>query len=112
MAADDPMFTVTRGEGICKSKSNAAALGTEVVVAFDVVVLSSVEVVTVVVATGCTDVVELVIGVGVGVDVVDGVVDVVVGRVTAVAASAVVAGGVTDPSTTLLRRTVAVGTLV
>jgi hypothetical protein len=105
MAADDPMFTVTRGEGICKSKSNAAALGTEVVVAFDVVVLSSVEVVTVVVATGCTDVVELVIGVGVGDDV-------VVGRVAAVAASAVVAGGVTDPSTTLLRRTVAVGTLV
>jgi hypothetical protein len=96
---------VTRGDGICRSKSNAA-LGIDVVVAFEVVVLSGVEVFTVVVATGCTDEVEAVFVVAV----VFGVVG--AGGSVASAARALVVGGVTVPSTTLLRRTVAVGPVV
>jgi hypothetical protein len=85
------MFTDTRGDGICRSKSNAAALGTDVVVALDVVVTGSVEVV-----------------VGVGVVV---VVMLSGGSVAAmVTCTTVVGGGVMTPSTTLRRLTVATGT--
>jgi hypothetical protein len=49
---DEPIFTDTRGDGICRSKSNAAVLGTDVVVAFDVVVTGSVDVLVVDVVVG------------------------------------------------------------
>jgi hypothetical protein len=85
------MFTDTRGDGICRSKSNAAVLGIEVVVAFDVVVTGSV----------------VVVGLGVA-----EVVVVMGGSVTAiVGGTLVVAGSVMGPSTTLRRLTVAPGTL-
>ncbi len=94
IGVDEPIFTDTRGDGICRSKSNVAVVAIDVVVAFDVVVAVVVDVV-----------IEAVVAVVAVVVVTDG-------RGTAIVAGVVVvAGATTVPSTTLRRLTVDVGTV-
>lgn len=97
IGVDEPIFTDTRGDGICRSKSNVAVVAIDVAVAFDVVVAV---------------VVDVVIDAVVAVEAVETVVVVTDGRGTAIVAGVVVvAGATTVPSTTLRRLTVDVGTV-
>ena len=97
MAADEPMFTETRGDGICKSKSNATEPANDVVVVEAIVVAGA----AVVVAEAMV-VVEAMVAAGILAAAGAGV----AGGATAIG---VAAGGATVPRSTLFRLIVVVG---